>query len=587
MILKDTGDILANISQPTLSFNTEAKFNTWLATLPAATDANKFVIIKDYEEKPMVIVVNGENFTLESIFPWENTIAYKKNCLVIDKVAGVSYYTLKAVPAGTSLTNRDFYLPIGGSQPRIPCGDCTEVRLEERNMYLIIKWLDPVSTDWAATKLVRKKGSYPVDENDGELLVTNTIRNQYDAIGFYDKSISDNGVYCYKLFPISKSNGISYAATNNCNGTSSSGTIYGIMIDESNSDPNRALTYIDDAIGMTPGTSEWDSKPIFNKIKPCLLDPGTETITYLDPNNFNLKLDGTPAVLDGTTGADVMIQIPKVGIQIERIRGKTYIRITNDPRKKGFRYLAFSRNNEGDRDYLFVGAYEAYMETNATERLWSISGYQVAGQVNLPTLRKAAKVRNANLGLLNYNILIVIQIFYLIRFKDRNSRNVIGSGISKPTSSKVKTGLTNDKGMFYGKPANTDTPIKCFGIENLWGNTWTILDGVCISSARDLMTAFKDFNDDGNGYTNNGKVSMWGGSGYLAEIAGTTEIGFMPGTARTDGGYFCDSQIITQEATGVWYGGAATDQNSGIFKLNANRSALSFDVFTSSRLVYV
>jgi len=45
---------------------------------------------------------------------------------------------------------------------------------------------------------------------------------------------------------------------------------YTIRIDENNSDSTSAIIYLDDAASMSKGSSSWDTKPIFNNIKPCV-----------------------------------------------------------------------------------------------------------------------------------------------------------------------------------------------------------------------------------------------------------------------------------------------------------------------------
>ena len=49
--------------------------------------------------------------------------------------------------------------------------------------------------------------------------------------------------------------------------------------------------------------------PIQSQYKGCLIKNGKVNY-YLDPNNWSMKADGTPSVLDGTDG-DVMVHIPK------------------------------------------------------------------------------------------------------------------------------------------------------------------------------------------------------------------------------------------------------------------------------------
>jgi hypothetical protein len=70
-----------------------------------------------------------------------------------------------------------------------------------------------------------------------------------------------------------------------------------VRIDETNSNPATSCVYMDDAIGMEKGSSNWDSMPIFNEIRPCVFKNG-QVQYYLNPNNFNQKI-----VINQETGA--------------------------------------------------------------------------------------------------------------------------------------------------------------------------------------------------------------------------------------------------------------------------------------------
>ncbi|MDR0821755.1 MAG: hypothetical protein LBN40_04750 [Oscillospiraceae bacterium] len=88
---------------------------------------------------------------------------------------------------------------------------------------IMLRWADPDDvvyggaklTEWQHTKLVRKIGSYPIDENDGVLIKTNTVRNQHATSGLYDYDVELDTPYYYKLFPIAKSGAVNTAANNN------------------------------------------------------------------------------------------------------------------------------------------------------------------------------------------------------------------------------------------------------------------------------------------------------------------------------------------------------------------------------------
>lgn len=54
---------------------------------------------------------------------------------------------------------------------------------------------------WSGTQIRRKTGSYPVDYNDGELVVDSEIRNQYASNEFIDSGLLNEVEYFYMAFP--------------------------------------------------------------------------------------------------------------------------------------------------------------------------------------------------------------------------------------------------------------------------------------------------------------------------------------------------------------------------------------------------
>ena len=145
-----------------------------------------------------------------------------------------------------------------------------------------IKWDDPEDTvvdgqlisTWAGTKLVRKAGSYPTNEKDGVVLVDNKVRGAYASSGYVDSGLTNGTTYYYQLFPYNDKGAVNTNEANRLSAAPQSYKIYGVAIDLTNSNPETAVTYTDDAVGMTGGAAAWDSMNIFKDIKPCVLKNG-------------------------------------------------------------------------------------------------------------------------------------------------------------------------------------------------------------------------------------------------------------------------------------------------------------------------
>jgi hypothetical protein len=113
-----------------------------------------------------------------------------------------------------------------------PVGNVAGLSVTEGNGEITIKWQDPddvTITDsndnvitiarWKGTKLVRKVGSYPVNETDGTLILDNTTRNQYQINGYKDTELINGTTYYYMLFPYTEDGVITIDSANRINAT--------------------------------------------------------------------------------------------------------------------------------------------------------------------------------------------------------------------------------------------------------------------------------------------------------------------------------------------------------------------------------
>lgn len=72
---------------------------------------------------------------------------------------------------------------------------------------IYLTWQDPSDNQWDRTIIRRKEGSYPTSENDGDLVVTEYVKNQYRSNAYVDSyPASHRGTtYYYAAFAISQS----------------------------------------------------------------------------------------------------------------------------------------------------------------------------------------------------------------------------------------------------------------------------------------------------------------------------------------------------------------------------------------------
>ncbi|GBR74157.1 phage-related protein [Candidatus Termititenax aidoneus] len=363
--------------------------------------------------------------------------------------------------------------------------------------------------------------------------------------------------------------------------------IYGVIIDESNSNPETSVTYTDQAVGMQPANvsaaakAAWDATSIFNQIKPCMFKNGTVNY-YLNPTDFSKKADGTTADISSGNDGDVMIEIPKLGLSISKDGNAVSVKLTNAVADPNFHYYAHTRYNEGDREKLYIGAYKAYVTDS---KLYSLSSKTPTVNTTLNNFRTYAHNKGTGYDQISFYARTLLQAFFFLRYKNLNSQVALGQGYCGGSSAQT-TGATNQSGMDYGSTGTTSR-VKFLGVEDCWGNIWEFLDGIYISS-NVVSTAFSSYNDGGSGYANRGTVIPSGYSTtYFAKVAGTSESGFVPtaasGSAST---YYSDGAwtgSTTPLAGGSWDDGSA----AGVLCWVSNYgSSFSFSSF-GARLMFL
>lgn len=473
-----------------------------------------------------------------------------------------------------------------------------------------LTWQDPndivvsgkVEFKWVSTMIRRKRDTYPIDESDGELVVNNTVQNMYANDGFVDSNLDGNVRYYYQAFIYSITGTINRDEANRVNSVPKPPyKIYGIRIDETNPNPETAVEYTDDAIGMIPGSTAWDETGLFKNIRPCLLHYTEGFNGYLNPNNFAQFENGSTAnITSGTVsgGGDVMIEIPKMAYAIYREDNYLYVKATDYQNIKAFDnrfcFYAHTRATEGDRDKLYVGAYLSYISGTApTTTMYSISGKAPTGADSLINWSAYARYKGAGYDVLSFYAFTLLQCLFLIRYKNLSSKDALGVGVL--TGSIGTTGTTNTKGMYYGSQVTTES-VKFCGIEDIYGRQRAVIDGLRIKGANGNIvtsTAFKDFHLDAS-YNARAGAPVSTMNGHMSKPVGTNELGFRPlelnGSSTT---YYCGVSSNNASASGkgiVETGGAydsGTSNGWGVISFNSQDSDYTMMASRGSRLMYL
>ncbi len=476
--------------------------------------------------------------------------------------------------------------------------DCTDIAIKQGNTQLTISWKDPEDTYfegvaiaiWGGTKLVRKVGSYPTNPNDGTVVVNNTTRNAYSANGFLDTGLTNGVTYYYALFPYSDKNQVNTSGNNRISGVPQAYKIFGVSIDLANSNPETAVTYTDDAVGIAAGSSAWDSQNIFKDIKPCVLLNGVVQY-YLNPNDFTKKADGTASDITSGTAGDVMIEIPKTGYKISTVGNTLTIKVTDNPDAgaDGFKYYAHTRSTEGDREKLYIGAYLGYSASNKLRSLSGKTPYAggTAPAGTIGTCRTLAQANGTGYDQVSFFPLTLLQCLFLIKYKNRDSQTALGRGYVDGNTAATATGGTDKKGMFFGETTGKQQ-MKFLGIEDFWGNLRWWIDGLFSDASRNILTAFDNFNDTGSGYTSRGQGATANIGNYMSKPQGSSETGFIAkevsASATT---HFTDYAYLYASRLPSFGGSWSRGDRAGVFYLSVNYSASDSGSSLGGRLMYL
>lgn len=374
--------------------------------------------------------------------------------------------------------------------------------------------------------------------------------------------------------------------------------LYGFHIDGNESNPANMVTYLEDAVGMTPAYMDY-TNDVFNygswadaffMPRPCILGMDGQVRKYLDPNDYTKDVNGNTVTIDSTlTDANVMIEFPKIYYKVvpdtnDNKSGSVYI---SDYKVDGnFKDYAYIDDNGIHKEHFYMPAYNGSYDSN--NKMRSISGAQVGRSLSTTTEISRAEANGTGWYTEDAGEAMLINFMLILIGKSTNMQAVFGQGLNTSGNESIndgfRTGVHNTKGLFYGTnngAASTYTnAIKIFGIENWWGFQWRRYAGDINVSGRRKIKLCKSredgstadmFNTTGEGYVDIGVASSGTSGGYISQMKFVSSIGMFSvvsdGTAST---YYCDGQWYNNSQTNYALRGGASNAGAlvGAFYVN-------------------
>ncbi len=366
----------------------------------------------------------------------------------------------------------------------------------------------------------RQKDVAPTSIDDGEEVMTIERKDfgNYAKTPFVDTECNaqEGDTWYYRAFPVSTLGVINELEENNISDTRF--VIYGIRIDQNESDPDNMITYIEKNKNYksaymnfetdTFDYGDWGDIWFIKDLKPCMLKYDGTVDYELDKNDYSQRKDGgTTDISNGSYEGNAMIGIPKIYWKIEDI-GDNITNVYFSQTKVDNDYHCWSHldANGNEIDYCYIGIYGMTVYNGIGRSLSYHS-------TNSLTYRDAKTYTNAiNLtddviwSIPCYSDVNLLFLLFMLLTKHTDFSTKIGHGIAYRGSG--GNGGLNDKGLFYGK--NKDRNLNKFlGIENLtcFGNC--IIDGLLYDNGKFLYkytysnkdnTDVNGYNEDGEGY---------------------------------------------------------------------------------------
>ena len=174
-------------------------------------------------------------------------------------------------------------------------------------------------------------------------------------------------------------------------GTAEEPIIYGIHIDPDESDPEDAVTYLADAIGMTSASmgstsfnyGSWENA--FFMPRPCMLKYDGTVDYYLDPNDYSKKADGTASdIADKTYAGNAMMEFPLIWYKfvVGTAEGEGYFYVSNKRVDDSYKCWSNMDSDGSIINHFYMAIYNGTMPDGLSGRMRSLSGLRLTPTID-------------------------------------------------------------------------------------------------------------------------------------------------------------------------------------------------------------
>ena len=474
----------------------------------------------------------------------------------------------------------------GGLPPSI----CRNMTIKVDGTSVKLKWQDPDDTildrqvlcTWAGTKIVKKLGSYPENEDDGTLVLDSTVRNQYLENEYVDTIVADED-WKYSAFPYSVNGVVCLDKKNKF----TPAVIYEYYINPNEKNPALKISRVSGSVNenfanMGLGSDnvfsmgDWENSWIIQRMKPCMLKYNGQVAYYLNKQDYTYKADGSASDVANTNfEGNCMIEHGQYWIKITATtNGLIHVRIANiqvDDTYKCFTHI----NSLGElQEVIYLMAYQPAL-INSKYR--SMKGVTISVNQTMANERIAAQANGVGWDMMTIGQIFTLQLLAMLMTGTTDTQSAFGKGRDS-NNANATTGEMIGKGMFAGTKATGG--MVAFGTENLFANYWKRVLGCMILNAKFYLKLSYDTSDgstvvgynlDGTGFFDAGVASVGANNSFISTMQIVKGAVLVPsaigGSSTTD---YCDALWQANGGSAVVGGSSVSGASCGLFCLDVD-----------------
>jgi hypothetical protein len=349
--------------------------------------------------------------------------------------------------------------------------------------------------------------------------------------------------------------------------------LYGYRVDRNDSNPETRVSYMYDAVGMTPARmnyttgvfdyGSWANAWFITGNKPVALKFDGTVDYELDPDDYSKKADGTDSdVSDASYAGNFMASMPTVWFKRWEDDNYEYVAISNKQITPDF-YADAHDNGEGDiNDMIYLPMFKG---VTIDGKLRSIAGAAVEGDTSGSEEKARAEANGAGWQLWDWSKHELVSDLLTLISRTSNSQAAFGQGDTNTyvndasqNYGKLNTGqhkvggewVMYGGGRFWGA-SDDKHHVKVFHIEDFWGNRWDRCLGLNLVNMEYVYKLVRPYAlDTDSSYTSSGLYAP--AEGYQKSQA-VGRFGTLPKTVGgSNSTYECD--YFYKSAPGVRIG---------------------------------